>query len=113
MKNARLVRASLPALLVATAQTWAPPAAPAADAPAAAVAPVAGLAPYERPAGAPVLAEFRQTPQWRSQALKGVSEPLPASLRFLDSQGAWYTPFNHPGMPGRYDLRGMHRQPAP
>ena len=28
---------------------------------------------------------------------------------FLEDQGNWYTPFNHPGMTGRYDIRGWHR----
>ena len=29
-------------------------------------------------------------------------------LALLDRQGAWYTPFNLPGMPGYYDLRQWH-----
>jgi hypothetical protein len=68
---------------------------------------VAGLLPNQRPAGAPVIREFAPDTHWRVQALAGVSEPIPP-LGFIDSQGAWYTPFNHPGMPGYYDLRNWH-----
>ena len=37
-------------------------------------------------------------------------QPAPPGsiVKFLADQGAWYTPFTHPGMPGYYDLRGMH-----
>ena len=66
---------------------------------------VAGLAPHQRPAGAPAISGFTPDAAWRARALTGVSAPVPASLRFLDDQGAWYTPFNHPGGPGYYDLR--------
>jgi hypothetical protein len=66
---------------------------------------VAGLAPHQRPEGAPVIKDFTPDPAWRARALTGVGAPVPASLRFLDDQGAWYTPFNHPGWPGYYDLR--------
>ena len=71
---------------------------------------VAGLAPNQRPAGAPVIQEFAPSADWRTQSLAGVSEPIPASLDFIDSQGAWYTPFNQPGMPGYYDLRNLHHR---
>jgi hypothetical protein len=73
---------------------------------------VAGSAPHQRPAGAPVIKTFNASAEWRKAALTGVSEPLPPSLKFLDSQGAWYTPFDQRGMPGYYDLRGMHSAPA-
>ncbi len=73
---------------------------------------VAGLTPYQRPAYAPVIRESKQTPEWRQNALRGVSEPVPASLKFLNDQGAWYTPFDRAGMPGYYDLRQMHTIPA-
>jgi hypothetical protein len=77
--------------------------------PAAAAAPVAGLAPDQRPADAPVIRDFARTDAWRAEALRGVSQPHPESiLKVLDSQGAWYTPFNHTGMPGYYDLRQLH-----
>ena len=71
--------------------------------------PVAGLAPDQRPAGAPAIMEFTRTDAWRAGALRGVTGPTPESiLRFLGDQGAWYTPFARPGMPGPYDLRGLH-----
>lgn len=70
--------------------------------------PVAGLAPHLRPKSAPVVRMFEPTPDWRGKALSGVGEPIPAGLKFLDNQGAWYTPFAHPGMTGPYDLRGWH-----
>ena len=73
--------------------------------------PVAGLAPYARPEGAPVEGSVRRTESWRAQALRGVSDPVPASLKFLDDQGAWYTPFDLPGMTGPYDIRGFHSAP--
>ena len=73
---------------------------------------VAGVAPGHRPANAPVLTEFAKSPQWYAAATAGISRPIPPSLRFLDDQGAWFTPFTHPGMVGRYDLRGLHAQAA-
>lgn len=72
---------------------------------------IAGMAPSERPAGAPVIDTFSQTPEWRSLALHGVIEPVPQSLSWLEDQGAWFTPFIHPGMTGPYDLRGWHAAP--
>jgi hypothetical protein len=73
---------------------------------------VAGMAPHQRPANAPAIREFKQTPEWRQTAMQGISEPVPASLKFLNDQGAWYTPFDRAGMPGYYDLRQMHVAPA-
>ena len=70
--------------------------------------PVAGVNPAERPAGAPILTEFNKDRAWYDQALRGISRPYPASLRFLEYQGAWHTPFNRPGMPPPYDIRGWH-----
>lgn len=81
--------------------------------PAAAATTVAGLAPFERPESAPVVTEFRPSPEWRTKALQGVSAPIPPTLKFLDDQGAWYSPFIQPGMPGRYDIRGWHAKAAP
>lgn len=73
---------------------------------------VAGLTPDRRPEGAPVITEVLHDEAWRERALTGVSEPYPQSiLDWLDDQGAWYTPFNRPGMRGLYDIRGWH-QPA-
>ena len=76
---------------------------------AAAGYPIAGVEPYQRPAGAPVIQEVDKSGGWYSRALTGISEPYPNSLRFLEDQGNWYTPFNRPGMPGRYDIRGWYR----
>jgi hypothetical protein len=72
--------------------------------------PVAGLTPYQRPANAPVLVANRALDG--KTALHGVSSPTPDSLKFLGDQGAWFTPFIHPGMTGPYDLRGWHSTPA-
>ena len=91
------------ALLTATLILALPNMAKAADVSGAGF--VAGLAPHQRPEGAPVIKDFTPDPAWRARALTGVSAPVPASLQFLDHQGAWYTPFNHPGWPGYYDLR--------
>ena len=71
--------------------------------------PIAGVTPYQRPAGAPVIQEVDKSGGWYSRALTGISQPYPNSLRFLEDQGNWYTPFNRPGMPGRYDIRGWYR----
>jgi hypothetical protein len=70
--------------------------------------PVAGLAPDQRPDGAPVITEYHKDGDWYSRALVGIERPFPASLRFLEDQGAWYTPFIRPGMTGRYDIRHWH-----
>ena len=72
--------------------------------------PIAGTQPYQRPQGAPVILEVHRDPSWFTHALTGVSEPYPNSLRFLEDQGNWHTPFNHPGMYAPYDIRGWHRQ---
>ena len=72
---------------------------------------VAGLTPWERPAGAPVIKSVDRDPEWFRHALTGISRPYPTSLRFLDDQGNWHTPFDRPGMTGPYDIRGWH-QPA-
>lgn len=71
--------------------------------------PMAGTQPFQRPQGAPVIRTVQRTPDWYQHALTGISRPYPHSLRFLEDQGNWYTPFNHPGMHGRYDIRGWHR----
>ena len=70
--------------------------------------PVAGLTPYERPNDAPVIKQVLKDDVWYQKALTGISKPYPNSLGFLEDQGNWYTPFNHPGMPGRYDIRGWY-----
>lgn len=70
---------------------------------------IAGVHPAQRPAGAPVITEVIKDAGWYAKALVGVLQPYPASLRFLEDQGAWYTPFTHPGMTGPYDIRGWHQ----
>jgi hypothetical protein len=70
---------------------------------------VAGTEPSQRPAGAPVLASFIKDAAWYRTALSGVeAPPYPFSLRFLEDQGAWYIPFNRPGLTGPYDIRNWH-----
>lgn len=68
---------------------------------------VAGLRPDQRPLAAPVIKDIKKEAAWYRQFLHGIEEPYPASLRFLEDQGAWYTPFNRPNVGGRYDIRGM------
>lgn len=71
--------------------------------------PVAGTEPSRRPIGTPVIEWVRHDKAWYEHALTGIQKPFPRSLFFLDNQGDWYTPFNHPGMRGRYDIRGWHQ----
>ena len=78
-------------------------------APVAAENPIAGTNPSQRPVGAPEITEVDHPGSWYTTALHGVSQPYPRSLRFLEDQGNWYTPFNRPGMPGWYDIRGWHQ----
>ena len=70
---------------------------------------VAGLAPYQRPEGAPRGATNAQVVD-TTRALHGVPAPRPPGLGFVEGQGGWYTPFTQPGMTGPYDLRGWHGQ---
>ncbi len=67
--------------------------------------PISGTAPDRRPPGAPRITEFQHGPAWERGYLHGIDRPLPDHLGTAD-QGAWYTPFNRPGMPPPYDLRG-------
>lgn len=71
---------------------------------------IAGVEPYQRPAGAPVITTVDHDHDWYMRALHGIASPYPASLRFLEDQGNWYTPFDHPGATGRYDIRNWHRK---
>lgn len=71
---------------------------------------IAGTQPDRRPDNAPVIQQFEKPGDWYGQTLQGIEQPYPYSLRFLEDQGAWYTPFNHPGMTGRYDIRGLHQK---
>lgn len=77
---------------------------------AAADFPIAGTDPSQRPPTAPMITAFERPAGWYTQALHGVTRPYPFSLRFLEDQGGWHTPFNRPGMPGRYDIRGWHQK---
>lgn len=72
---------------------------------------IAGLTPYQRPDGAPAIRTIAHDDAWRARALHGVVGPAPESLKWLHDQGAWYTPFNRPGMTGYYDIRGWHSRP--
>lgn len=72
--------------------------------------PIAGTQPDRRPDGAPRITEVIKPSGWYARALTGISQPYPNSLRFLEDQGNWYTPFNRPGMHDPYDIRGWHRQ---
>lgn len=93
------------------------PAEPAKVEPAKAAAPVdplagvfiAGTAPHQRPEDAPVIKEMKKDRAWYDNAVTGVSRPFPWSMKFLENQGNWFTPFTHPGMVGRYDIRGWHK----
>ena len=74
--------------------------------------PIAGLTPDQRPAGAPVIRKLIKPPGWEQRFTRGIEGPLPASLRWMADQGAWFTPFDRPGATSPYDLRGWHRGKA-
>lgn len=71
--------------------------------------PVAGIEPFQRPTDAPKIEWVHHSKAWYQVALTGINQPYSPSLNFLDNQGNWYTPFNHPGATGRYDLRKWHQ----
>ena len=71
---------------------------------------IAGLKPNQRPAGATTISRVQKGDDWYKKALTGIDPPYPPSIRFLEDQGNWYTPFNRPGMTGRYDIRGWHKK---
>ncbi len=68
---------------------------------------IGGNTPERRP-DAPIINAVQHDSSWYEQALIGIEQPYPYSLRFLEDQGNWHTPFNSPGMTGRYDIRGWH-----
>ena len=71
--------------------------------------PIAGVNPEQRPVNAPQASlQPDKSSDWYKNALHGIDTPYPASLRFLEDQGNWYTPFTHRGMTDRYDIRGWH-----
>lgn len=94
---ARIVAWMVPALVAAL------------QAPTVAAYPIAGLTPDQRPSGAPTITTVHKDAAWYKHALTGISRPYPVSLRFLEDQGNWYTPFIHPGKTGPYDIRGWYR----
>jgi hypothetical protein len=69
---------------------------------------VAGLQPDRRPV-APKITSVIRDDRWYANAFAGIQRPYPWTLQFIDEQGNWYTPFSHPGMTGRYDIRGWHK----
>jgi hypothetical protein len=69
---------------------------------------IAGETPDVRPAQAPVLTTHIKGEDWYCRALVGIARPYPASLRFLEDQGAWYSPFIVAGMTSPYDIRNRH-----
>ncbi|MBW9267336.1 MAG: hypothetical protein AB2540_16315 [Candidatus Thiodiazotropha endolucinida] len=71
--------------------------------------PIAGVEPSKRPVDAPVIEWVMRDKVWYQSSLTGVQQPYPKSLYFLDNQGNWHTPFNQPGMKGRYDIRQWHQ----
>ncbi len=71
---------------------------------------IAGLEPAVRPEGAPVIDRVSRSEAQRANALRGIEAPVPVDVQqMVDSQGNWYTPFEHPGMIGPYDIRRLHR----
>lgn len=68
----------------------------------------AGVNPDTRPADAPQISAFARPDNFYDKSLTGVVEPYPYSLRFLEDQEAWYTPFSRSGMLPPYDIRGWH-----
>lgn len=69
---------------------------------------IAGTAPNARPRKAPVIKKIAKDDAWWERAHHGITKPYPESLKFLDDQGGWFTPFIHPGMGSVYDLRNWH-----
>jgi len=73
--------------------------------------PIAGVNPEQRLPNAPVMSEYNKDNEWYKHALRGIEQPYPDSVRLkLLDQANWYTPFIHPGMNGRYDIRGLHQE---
>lgn len=69
---------------------------------------VAGLQPDRRPASAPTAAATPVDESLKVQRLQGIDKPWPGNLETIAAQGNWYSPMFRPGMPGPYDLRGLH-----
>lgn len=108
----KLILVVVASLLSGMAAAQAPGAsAPAAATPAAS-APIAGLQPYQRPAGAPVVADAPATPEQMSRWLRGVSAPHPGNVDAIAATGHWWVPLRGPGMTPPYDPRGWHEGSA-
>lgn len=73
---------------------------------------VAGVAPDRRAGWAPSITTPDRPADWHERAYAGIATP-PPPLEFLKDQGGWYTPFTRPGMPGPYDIRGLHSHREP
>jgi len=73
---------------------------------------VAGVVPDRRPDSAPRITTIDRPADWQVKAHAGIATP-PPPLSFLKDQGGWYTPFTLPGMPGPYDIRGLHVRGEP
>ena len=71
---------------------------------------IAGVDASKRPENAPVITKAQKPADWYEKALHGVTAPYPYSLHFLENQGNWFNPFIHPGMRGRYDIRGWYQK---
>lgn len=71
---------------------------------------VGGITPAVRPAGFPSIHGVHNGIDWYRRVLRGVEQPYPQSLVWLDRQGEWYTPFSRPGATGPYDIRGWYKQ---
>ena len=69
---------------------------------------VGGRLPNQRPEKAPKLTVAEKDADWYAKATRGLPEPHPESLRFLEDQGNWFNPFTRPGMTGPYDIRNWH-----
>lgn len=72
---------------------------------------IAGLQPDRRP-NAPKVIDVDRSGRWYARAFTGIEQPYPWSLSFVNGQGNWHTPLSEPGMTGKYDLRGWHREAA-
>ncbi len=73
--------------------------------------PIAGLTSDRRPEGAPVISRPQRPANWEAKLFRGVLKPYPNSLLAQQKDlGAWYTPFDRPGMGPPYDLRGWREQ---
>ncbi len=71
---------------------------------------IAGVEPDKRRADIPVITQVKKDAAWQARALTGLSRPYPEHvLQFLKDQGNWFSPFLHPGMVDRYDIRKWHK----